>query len=75
VDPLTCPKSQGLMRIISFIENEEVVKKILKHLASWFVKPKVPPRANGLPGEVHVDYSDSQIPPFDDYPCIYPAAL
>ena len=30
VDPLTCPKCQGQMRIISFIENEEVLKKILK---------------------------------------------
>ena len=32
VDPLTCPKCHGRMRIISFIEDEEVIKKILKHL-------------------------------------------
>jgi hypothetical protein len=32
VDPLTCPKCQGRMKIISFIEDEEVIKKILKHL-------------------------------------------
>ena len=35
VDPLTCPKCQGRMRIITFIEDEEVIKKILKHLGVW----------------------------------------
>ena len=29
VDPLTCPKCSGAMRVISFIEDEEVIKKIL----------------------------------------------
>jgi hypothetical protein len=78
VDPLTCPKCQGRMRIISFIENEEVVKKILEHLGLWLVKSKPTPQANGPPGELHIDYSDSQIPPFDDYPCtdiVCPAAF
>lgn len=77
-DPLTCPKCQGRMKIISFIEDEQVVKKILKHLGLWLVKQKPPPRANGPPGEIHIDYSDSQILPFDDYPCtdtLYPAAF
>jgi hypothetical protein len=32
VDPLTCPKCQSSMKIIAFIEQEEVVKKILKHV-------------------------------------------
>jgi len=31
-DPLSFPKCQGRMRIIAFIEDEEVIKKILKHL-------------------------------------------
>jgi len=35
VDPLTCPKCQGLMRIISIIEDQEVVNKILGHLGLW----------------------------------------
>ena len=38
VDPLTCPKCQGRMKIISFIEDEEVIEKILKHLGLWEVK-------------------------------------
>jgi alkyl hydroperoxide reductase subunit AhpC len=29
VDPLTCPKIRGITRIISFIENREVIKAIL----------------------------------------------
>ena len=32
VDPLTCPKCSGAMKVISVIEDEEIVKKILKHL-------------------------------------------
>jgi hypothetical protein len=32
VDPLTCPKCQGVMRIISIIEDQEVIDKILSHL-------------------------------------------
>jgi len=27
VDPITCPKCQGRMKIISFIEDKEVIKK------------------------------------------------
>jgi len=35
VDPLTCPKCQNQMKIISVIEDEEIIKKILKHLGLW----------------------------------------
>jgi hypothetical protein len=35
VDPLTCPECQGWMRIIAFIEDPEIIKKILKHLAPF----------------------------------------
>ena len=34
-DPLTCPKCQGEIRIISFIDQPEVIKKILQHLGLW----------------------------------------
>jgi len=47
VDPLLCPKCSGSMRIIVFIEDEQLVKKILKHLDLWGVKRKPPPCANG----------------------------
>jgi len=67
VDPLTCPKCSGKMKIISFIENEEVIKKILKHLGLWKVKARPPPRANASPPDVQIDYSDSQVPTSEDY--------
>lgn len=35
VDPLLCPKCQGEMRIISFIEYDQLIRKILTHLGLW----------------------------------------
>jgi len=66
VDPLTCPKCQGSMKIISFIEREEIIEKILKHLDFWEVKTRPPPKIHSPPAELYADYSDSQIPPWDD---------
>ena len=43
------------MRIISFIENEEVINKILKHLGLWDLKSKPPPRANALPDNIKME--------------------
>ncbi len=34
-DPLCCPRCSGKMKVISVIEDEEVIKKILKHLGLW----------------------------------------
>jgi hypothetical protein len=44
VDPLTCPKCRGVMRIVSFIEDREVIQAILKHLGLWLVKSSPLPR-------------------------------
>ena len=44
IDPLACPKRQGQMRFIAFIEDEEVIKKILKHFGLWEVKAPPPPK-------------------------------
>ena len=38
VNPLTCPKCQGSMKIIAFIEREDLIKKILKHLGLWLAR-------------------------------------
>lgn len=43
VDPLTCPKCKGPMRVIAVIDDREVIRKILDHLGLWEVKPKPPP--------------------------------
>ncbi len=34
-DPLVCPKCSGEMRIISFIDRGDVIRKILEHLGLW----------------------------------------
>ena len=77
-DPLCCPRCQGRMRILAFIEKPEIIKKILQHLGLWEVKARPPPRANASPQDVHIDYphrgvgpygpeADSQVPPCEDY--------
>jgi hypothetical protein len=56
------------MKGISVIEDEEVIKKILKHLGLWEVKSRPPPkRANAPPLEIHTDYCHSQVPLSEDH--------
>jgi len=43
VDPLLCPKCQGQMKIISFIEETDVIKQILQHLGLWDIRNNGPP--------------------------------
>jgi hypothetical protein len=33
------------MKVISVIEDQDVIKKVLKHLGLWEVKPRPPPKA------------------------------
>ncbi|MDO8722690.1 MAG: transposase [Syntrophales bacterium] len=49
VDPLVCPKCQGAMKIISSIEDQEVIKTILKHLGIWLVRSRPPPKIHAPP--------------------------
>lgn len=67
VDPLLCPKCLGSMKIISFIDDSEIIKKILKHLDLWHVKRKPPARANSPPTETFINYYESSSPSADDY--------
>ncbi|MBN1833409.1 MAG: hypothetical protein JW896_14995 [Deltaproteobacteria bacterium] len=79
-DPLTCPKCSGKMKVISVIEDEDVIKKTLNHLRLWdqkacppFVwRARPPPKANSPPmtPEYHIDYTDSQLPVSDNH--LYP---
>ena len=66
-DPLMCPICQGRMRILAFIEDPEIIKKILKHLDLWDLKARPPLRANAPPSNIHIDKSDSQVPPCEIY--------
>ena len=67
VNPLVCSKCLGSMRIIAFIEDDQLVKKILEHLGLWQVKRKPPPRANSPPTESFIIYDESSSPSEDDY--------
>jgi hypothetical protein len=67
LDPLLCPKCLGSMKVIAFIEDEQLVKKILKHLDLWDVKRKPSPRANSPPTESFILYDESSSPSADDY--------
>jgi hypothetical protein len=41
-DPLECPKCNHTMRIIAVIDNDAVIRNILKHLHRWDPKPEQP---------------------------------
>jgi hypothetical protein len=62
VSPLTCPKCQGRMKIIAFIEDEKVIEKILKHLGLWDLKVKPPLKVEVPSVTIRIGYSDSHVP-------------
>ncbi len=63
------------MKVISVIEDEDVIKKILKHLGLWDLKARPvcvqrtgrPPPKGTTVSETIIDYSASQLPLSDDY--------
>ena len=64
VDPLTCPQCQGIMRIISIIEDQQVIDKILRHLGLNQKSQRPPPKPKAL--EIQIDYSESQLSGYKD---------
>lgn len=52
VDPLLCPKCKGPMRIISFIEDQEVIRAILQHLKLWDCRSRPLAKAHAPPAMV-----------------------
>ena len=48
-DPLVCPKCQGRLTIVSFLEDPAVVKRILVHLDLWELPERSPPPASPRP--------------------------
>jgi hypothetical protein len=70
IDPLLCPKCQGAMKIISFIEDDALIKKILKHLGLWQTRNHDPSQLDDahtptIETKLTYDYTYSQLPPID----------
>ena len=59
-NPLTCPKCQGEMRHISFIDQPEIIRKILQHLGLW-EESHAPPRRDPPLKKIVLDPSYSQL--------------
>ena len=66
--PLICPKCNGEMRIIGFIDQEFIIRKILTHLGLWETRNHGPPPAV-IENEPRVVFDDeySQITQYDDW--------
>ena len=65
IDPLTCPNCGGTTRVLAFIEEAAVIRKILDHLGLWDI-PKRQPKRGREPPVVAVEdallvYADSQV--------------
>jgi len=59
VDPLVCPACGGAMRVIAFIEDQDVIRKISTHLGLWKIKPRPKPVAHGPPDVTCQPFSDA----------------
>jgi len=58
----------GKIKILSFIDDEQVIEKMLGHPGLWEREARPPPKANAPPLNVRIDYCDSQLQPYEDYP-------
>ncbi|MCP3931522.1 MAG: hypothetical protein GY705_20750 [Bacteroidetes bacterium] len=70
IDPLLCPKCQGAMNVIAFIEDDTLIKKILMHLGLWEIRNHDPPQSKDvhiptIETELTYDYTYSQLPAID----------
>jgi hypothetical protein len=71
IDPLRCPICFAEMSIVSFITEQDVIKRILDHLGLWIVKPsRDPPAHEYLTDEsvVREPFNDGW--PGYDEPCV-----
>jgi hypothetical protein len=68
-DPLICPECLSEMRIISFITEPQIIRKILKYLNLWNETPaRAPPTTPVIPNEIfYVLVDDGWGQPSSDY--------
>jgi hypothetical protein len=64
-DPLNCPNCKGVMRILVFIEDAPVIRRILDHLGLWDIPKRQTQRGREPPVTAAEDtllvYADSQV--------------
>jgi len=62
------------MKVISVIEDKEIIKKLLKHPVSWEIKTRQPTRVTALSKApvYSMYYTDSQVPVSDTWLYIDP---
>ena len=59
IDPLVCPACGSLMKVISVIDDMDVIRKILKHLSLWEEsRTRAPPEPEQLPDIEYVPLFD-----------------
>jgi hypothetical protein len=66
-DPLTYPKYKGEMKLIAFIKQQPVIRKILTPLGLWKTRNHDPPSTNNTAYQIVYDNEYSQIPAYDDW--------
>ncbi|MBU2027130.1 MAG: transposase [Proteobacteria bacterium] len=71
-DPLVCPKCQGVMRIVSNIEDPSVIRAILKHLGIWLIRSRPPPKTHDPPVCIHKSGRPAAPHIMDDLCCQLP---
>ena len=62
IDPLECPKCAGQMRVIAFIKEMDVIRKILKHLELYDDRRRPVPTANS-PSAAEFQYTIEDVIP------------
>jgi hypothetical protein len=55
------------MRVIDFIEDQEVIRKILTHLGLWQIKARPRPVAHAPPDLAAAPFDDRLAPSAEDY--------
>lgn len=69
-DPLRCPKCSREMPIVSLIDEEDVIERILRHLGLWQEGVRVH-SGTDPPGETTLDpWLDDPFPDYDTEPVV-----
>jgi hypothetical protein len=63
VNPLVCPRCGGTMKIISFIQEEDVIRSILKHCNLWKESLPRPPPEKTVPSDTELVYDYDFVEP------------